>query len=194
MPANHHARKLYMFTYNYKLAAPKSPSSNVKRCVTSQRAHNLVTTQIARVQCPGRSPPTRGHSPHSPASPPSSNARCSRSLSSLHHSHPRKHCTTNHHLLSHIPNQPLNPRDIPSHLTPRMKHQPSPPALLDGTGLLQMPLQRAEPPAAKQDHCIKQEHRRVTRSRQHNNTSHARRQGTTSHTHIPAWKQRRPAH
>ena len=42
---------------------------------------------------------------------------------------------------THTPNQPFTPRDIPSHPTPRMKHQSSPPAMLDGTGLLQMPPQ-----------------------------------------------------
>ena len=43
--------------------------------------------------------------------------------------------------------------DAPRHPTARMQHQTSPPALLDGTGLLQMTLQRAESPEAKQDNC-----------------------------------------
>jgi hypothetical protein len=53
--------------------------------------------------------------------------------------------------------RPTHTNDVPSHSTARMEHQPSPPALLDGTGLLQMPLQRAESPEAKQDNCIKWE-------------------------------------
>ena len=38
---------------------PHKVRSNQKRCVTvtSQRAHNLISTQIARVQCPAARPP-----------------------------------------------------------------------------------------------------------------------------------------
>ena len=61
---------------------------------------------------------------------------------------------------------PTHTNDVPSHPTARMEHQPSPPALLDGTGLLQMPLQRAESPEAKQDNCIKWKHMRNMRSQQ----------------------------
>ena len=62
--------------------------------------------------------------------------------------------------------RPTHTNDVPSHPTARMEHQPSPPALLDGTGLLQMPLQRAESPEAKQDNCIKWKHMRNMRSQQ----------------------------
>ena len=48
----------------------------------------------------------------------------------------------------------------------RMKRNSSPPAQLDGTGLLQMPLHRAESPEAKQDNCIKWKHMRNMRSQQ----------------------------
>ena len=62
--------------------------------------------------------------------------------------------------------RPTHTNDVPSHPTARMKHQPSPPALLDGTGLLQMPLQRAESPETKQDNCTNWKHMRTTRSQQ----------------------------
>ena len=48
----------------------------------------------------------------------------------------------------------FNTNDAPTHPTARMKRNSFPPAQLDGTGLLQMlqmPPQRAESPAAKQD-------------------------------------------
>ena len=47
-----------------------------------------------------------------------------------------------------------------------MMRNSSPPAQLDGTGLLQMPLHRAESPKAKQDNCIKWKHMRNMRSQQ----------------------------
>ena len=61
---------------------------------------------------------------------------------------------------------PTHTNDAPRHPTARMQHQTSPPALLDGTGLIQMPLQRAESPEAKQDNCIKWKHMRNMRSQQ----------------------------
>ena len=61
---------------------------------------------------------------------------------------------------------PTHTNNVPRHPTARMEHQPSPPAPLDGTGLLQMPLQRAESPEAKQDNCIKWEQMKNMRSQQ----------------------------
>ena len=60
----------------------------------------------------------------------------------------------------------FNTNDAPTHPTARMKRNPYPPAQLDGTGLLQMPPQRAESPAAKQDNSTNWEHMRSTRSQQ----------------------------
>ena len=83
--------------------------------------------------------------------------------------------------------------DVPSHPIARMEHQSSPPALLDGTGLLQMPPQRTESPAAKQDYSTNWEHMRSTRSHQRRHDSRAKRDTETQcHTYTPAWKQRRP--
>ena len=86
--------------------------------------------------------------------------------------------------------RPTHTNDVPSHSTARMEHQPSPPALLDGTGLLQMPLQRAESPEAKQDNCIKWEQMRNMRSQQrHYEPSETPR---LNHTQAPAWKRQCP--
>ena len=53
---------------------------------------------------------------------------------------------------------PTHTNDALRHPTARMKHQPSPPALLDGTGLLQMPLQRAQSPETMQDNRSNWDH------------------------------------
>ena len=97
---------------------------------------------------------------------------------------------TNHHPLT--PHGHANPaaNHIPSHPNARTKHQSSPQALLDGTGLLQMPLQRAESPETMQDNCSNWNHMRHTRShkRQHEPNETPRH----SATHTPAWKQQLP--
>ena len=79
---------------------------------------------------------------------------------------------------------PTHANDAPRHPTARMQHQTSPPALLDGTDLLQMPLQRAKSPAAKQDNRSNWDHMRHTCShkRQHEPIETPRHSAT--HTHL----------
>ena len=92
------------------------------------------------------------------------------------------HCTThNHPLTCHVN---FNANDAPSHPTARMKHQSSPPALLDGTGLLQMPPQRAESSAAKQDNGTNWEHMRSTRNHQRQHEPNETPRHSATHTHL----------
>ena len=80
--------------------------------------------------------------------------------------------------------RPTHTNDVPSHPTARMKHQPSPPALLDGTGLLQMPLQRAESPETKQDNCTNWKHMRTTRSHKRQHEPNETPRHSATHTHL----------
>ena len=131
-----------------------------KRCVTLQHAHNNMFTHVARARC-------------SDACPPAATLVCLTALlMSMQPAPPNPPSTFPTHVdwLMYASMsgslRPTHTNDVPSHPTARMKHQPSPPALLDGTGLLQMPLQRAESPEAKQDNCIKWEQMRNMRSQQ----------------------------
>ena len=78
---------------------------------------------------------------------------------------------------------PTRTNDAPRHPTARMQHQTSPPALLDGTGLLQMPPQRAKSPAAKQDNCTNWKHMRTTRSQQRQYEPNETPRLNATHTH-----------
>ena len=103
---------------------------------------------------------------------------------------PSKHCTTRITIHSHSKptTHPTRHPKPPAPLTPRMKHQSSPPAMLDGTGLLQMPPQRAESPDAKQDQdrppgTASNRITRKSHAADSDNTNHARHQGTAVYTH-----------
>ena len=78
---------------------------------------------------------------------------------------------------------PTRTNDAPRHPTARMQHQTSPPAQLDGTGLLQMPPQRAKSPAAKQDNCTNWKHMRTTRSQQRQYEPNETPRLNATHTH-----------
>ena len=60
---------------------------------------------------------------------------------------------------------PTHTNDAPRHPTARMKHHPSPLALMDGTGLLQMRLQRAESSETMQDNWSNWDHSSSSSSR-----------------------------
>ena len=91
---------------------------------------------------------------------------------------------TNHHPLT--PHGHANPaaNHIPSHPNARTKHQSSPPALLDGTGLLQMPLQRAESPETMQDNWSNWDHMRHTRSHKRQHEPNETPRHSATHTHL----------
>ena len=80
--------------------------------------------------------------------------------------------------------RPTHTNDAPSHPTARMKHQPSPPALLDGTGLLQMPLRRAQSPEAMQDNRSNWDHMRYTRSHKRQHEPNETPRHSATHTHL----------
>ena len=77
----------------------------------------------------------------------------------------------------------FNTNDAPRHPTARMQHQTSPPAQLDGTGLLQMPPQRAKSPETIQDNCINWKHMRTTRSQQRQYEPNETPRLNATHTH-----------
>ena len=80
--------------------------------------------------------------------------------------------------------RPTHTNDAPRHPTARMKHQPSPPALLDGTGLLQMPLRRAQSPEAMQDNRSNWDHMRYTRSHKRQHEPNETPRHSATHTHL----------
>ena len=79
---------------------------------------------------------------------------------------------------------PTHTNDALRHPTARMKHQPSPPALLDGTGLLQMPLQRAQSPETMQDNRSNWDHVRHTRSHRRQHEPNGTPRHSATHTHL----------
>ena len=107
--------------------------NNQKRSVTLLRAHNNMLAHVARARC-------------SDASLHVSTLVCPTALlTSLQLARPNPPSTFPTHVdwcmdASMSGSQvPTHTDDAPRHPTPRMQHQTSPPALLDGTGLLQMP-------------------------------------------------------
>ena len=79
---------------------------------------------------------------------------------------------------------PTHTNNVPRHPTARMEHQPSPPALLDGTGLLQMPLQRAQSPETMQDNRSNWDHMRYTRSHKRQHEPNETPRHSATHTHL----------
>ena len=152
--------------------------SDEKRSVTSQRAHNNMFTHVARARC-------------SDACPPVATLVCLTALlMSMQLAPPNPPSTFPTHVdwlmyasMSGSP-VPTHINDVPSHPTARMEHQSSPPALLDGTGLLQMPPQRAESPVAKQDNSTNWEHTRSTRSHQRQHEPNETQRHSATHTHL----------
>jgi len=148
-----------------------------KRCVTLQRAHNNMFTHVTRAW-------------RSDACPPVATFVClTAPLMSMQPAPPNPPSTFPTHvdwlMFASMSGSlvPTHTNDAPRHPTARMQHQTSPPALLDGTGLLQMPLQRATSPAAKQDNCTNWKHMRTTRNQQrHHEPSETPRLNAT-HTH-----------
>ena len=79
---------------------------------------------------------------------------------------------------------PTHTNNVPRHPTARMEHQPSPPAPLDGTGLLQMPLQRAQSPETMQDNRSNWDHMRYTRSHKRQHEPNETPRHSATHTHL----------
>ena len=115
--------------------SPRTTSKSTatkKRCV--KRAHNSMLAQIARAPCPATCPPL--------ATP----LRLASLLTSLLLAppvplaslQPNNHCTAHHHTLTLCANSTTY--DDLNQPTARTMHQspPAPPAMLDGTGLLQI--------------------------------------------------------
>ena len=149
-----------------------------KRCVTLQRAHNNMFTHVARAWC-------------SDACPPAATLVCLTALlMSMQPAPPNPPSTFPTHVdwLMYASMsgslRPTHTNDVPSHPTARMKHQPSPPALLDGTGLLQMPLQRAQSPEAMQDNRSNWDHMRYTRSHKRQHEPNETPRHSATHTHL----------
>ena len=149
-----------------------------KRCVTLQRAHNNMFTHVARAWC-------------SDACPPAATLVCLTALlMSMQPAPPNPPSTFPTHVdwLMYASMtgslRPTHTNDAPSHPTARMKHQPSPPALLDGTGLLQMPLQRAQSPEAMQDNRSNWDHMRYTRSHKRQHEPNETPRHSATHTHL----------
>ena len=127
-------RKILALSFRSRSKQPKKKvRSNQKRCVTFQRAHNNMFTHMARARC-------------SDACPPAATLVSLAALfMSLQLARPNPPSTFPTHVDWCMDASmsgslvPTHTNDAPRHPTPRMQHQTSPPALLDGTGLLQMP-------------------------------------------------------
>ena len=152
--------------------------SNEKRCVTFQRAHNNMFTHAARARCPDACPPV------------ATLVSLTALLTNLQLARPNPPPTFPTHVdwcmyasMSGSP-VPTHTNDAPRHPTARMKHQPSPPALLDGTGLLQMPLQRAQSPETMQDNRSNWDHMRHTRSHKRQHEPNETPRHSATHTHL----------
>ena len=68
--------------------------------------------------------------------------------------------------------------------TARMRHQVSPPALLDGTDLLQMPIQRVQSPETMQDNRSNWDHMRHMRSHKRQHEPNEIPKDSATHTHL----------
>ena len=148
------------------------------RKFTLQRAHNNMFTHVARAWC-------------SDACPPAATLVCLTALlMSMQPAPPNPPSTFPTHVdwLMYASMsgslRPTHTNDAPSHPTARMKHQPSPPALLDGTGLLQMPLRRAQSPEAMQDNRSNWDHMRYTRSHKRQHEPNETPRHSATHTHL----------
>ena len=134
-----------------------------------QHVHPRGARPVLRCPPPCSHPCLPHHPPHEPPNPPTT--------------FPTHVDWLMHASMSGAP-VPTHTNDALRHPTTRMKHQPSLPALLDGTGLLQMPLQRAQSPETMQDNRSNWDHMRHTRrhKRQHEPNETPRHSAT--HTHL----------
>ena len=165
-------------SYVYSTTRAKKIRNNKKRSVTLLRAHNNMLAHVARARCSDAC-----------SSYVSTLVCLTALLTSLQLARPNPPSTFPTHvdwcMYASMSGSlvPTHTNDAPRHPTARMQHQTSPPALLDGTGLLQMPLQRAESPEAKQDNCTNWKHMRTTRSQQRQHEPNETPRLNATHTH-----------